>query len=399
MKILLTTSPAPKKSYFCTGEKLFPIGIASLASVLRDEGHEVIFRDPYYSKSEIPTMNELSDINVIGIYVSTICYREFVDMVNYWRESGYDGVIVAGGPHWSTVDEIGDDIINAVESFVEGEAEKEIEECCFRSGYYKCDPINDLDSLPFPAYDLISDRKYGSSGLKPPMFNLCTSRGCPYNCSFCSSKPVSGSKYRFQGAERVIDEIIYIRKNFQVNSLYFRENNFCFNRDRVEKICEWLIGKNLEWKCESSVRDLDFELLKLMKESGMKELYVGVETGSEKLLPKLKPGFTLDDNIKIITYCRQLGIPLHASFLVGSYYETEEDIIANDEFVKKYLSQEEYRPNIYVGLPGSKMYDELDASGDYWFKDDIGLIFLHGHNDRVKKYFGDRAKHFMVEKE
>lgn len=275
MNILLTTAKAPDNNYFNTQEKLFPLGLGFLASVLRGAGHEVFFLDPYYEPSERYNIEYLlkNDIDIVGIYACTICFKDVLRQVCFLREEGWQGKIIIGGPHCSVVEM--SEYKGYIDHVVDGEAEGIIVDLVEgKIGDYsiKSRQIDDLDSLPIPSYDLIGNRNYRchDKNALQPLFNMNTSRGCPYNCSFCSSGPISGRKYRYQSAERIIEDIIYLKSTFNARSIYFRENNFCVSKERTVRFCEILLEKGieLEWRCETSVKDLSKELLILMKRAG-----------------------------------------------------------------------------------------------------------------------------------
>jgi len=393
MNILLTTAKAPANIFFPTNEKLFPLGIGYLTSKLRQAKHHVHYLDPYFDPSEIYDSDFLNrnKIDVVGIYACTICLKDVVHQIKSLREFKWKGKVIVGGPHCSVGDM--NPYMDYIDHAVNGEAEDiivDLVEGNVRDYLLKTEPIADLDSLPRAAFDLIGNREYISHerSARLPIFNLNTSRGCPYNCSFCSSGPVSGRKYRFQSAERIIDDIKYLKSEYNVGSIYFRENNFCVSRERTTDFCELVLQEDidLEWRCEASVKDLPRETLKLMKRAGCKGLFIGFETGSASLLKKLKPGFSIEENIKVANDCRELGIQMHASFLVGTPYESEADIQETLNFSDKYIPGGQSCINVYIGLQGSKIYNELNESSNYQYKDKLGLIYTKKHDDYVRRF-------------
>jgi len=400
--ILLTTASAPIQNdiYFSISEKLFPIGLGYIASILREEGHNIFFKDPYYGPADSYDSEylESNDIDIVGIYACTICIKDVMNQVRKLKSQKHNVKIISGGPHWSVTEDYPDEI----DHIIIGEAENVILDLIsgkIKDHVIKTKYIKELDGLPMPAYDLIGDRKYKSHvKSKLPFFNMNTSRGCPYNCSFCSSGPISGNKYRFQSAERIIKDIEYLKAEKGVGSIYFRENNFCFNNERIYNFCNLLKQNNIDidWYCETSVRDLSPELLDKMQGAGCKGLFIGFETGSERLLPLLKPGFKMEDNIKIAKYCKGIGMNMHASFLFGTPYETEQDRIETENFIDKYIPKGQVSRNVYIGLPGSKIYNELAKNNDYEFKDEYNIIYTKGHDDKIRKYFKDSHPNLFV---
>lgn len=393
MNILLTTARAPERIFFCTNEKLFPLGLGYLSTILREAKHRIFFFDPYYDPSESYNLDFLisNNIDVVGIYACTICIKDVIVQVKNLRKWNWKGKVIVGGPHCSVADMA--DYKDYIDHVVNGEAEESIVDIVDgnRDEYLiKAKPIEDLDSLPRPAYDLIGNRDYRchDKRVKSPVFNMNTSRGCPYNCAFCSSGPISGRKYRCQSAERIIDDILFLKSTYNVGSIYFRENNFCVSKERTIIFCEMLLKRNihLDWRCEASVKDLPRDILKLMKKAGCKGLFVGFETGSERLLKLFKPSFSLEENIRVAKLCGELDIPMHASFLVGTPYETEDDVQKTLDFIETYIPNGQSCINVYIGLHGSKIYKELDESGEYGFKDKLGLIYTQDHDENVRRF-------------
>ncbi|MCK5595538.1 cobalamin-dependent protein, partial [bacterium] len=195
MNILFVTSAAPKKSPFSTNEKRPPLGLGSLISVVRKEGHKVFFIDNYLELSRFVEENYLqkNKINVVGIYANTICYRDTLDMFNkienLRNKRVWNGKIIVGGPHTSvavdTIPEFVDYIVQgegerAVLKIINGEAKERI---------IREERIKDLDLLPIEPWDIFTKLPYDYTcpwmDIKP-IFTMNTSRGCPFNCSFCS---------------------------------------------------------------------------------------------------------------------------------------------------------------------------------------------------------------------
>lgn len=381
MNILLTTSAAPSQSPFSTSEKRFPIGIGFLISVLRDAGHKVFFIDNYLRPTNCLENKYLqkNKIDFIGIYANTICYRDTLRMfrkIEEMRKKGtWEGKIIVGGPHTSVALET---IPEFVDFIVQGEGERailNIVEGQIKDRVVKESRIEDLDRLPMPAYDYFANLPYDFTTKwteEKPIFNMNTSRGCPFDCAFCSVGSIWGRKYRCFSAQRIIEEIKYLVEKYNVKGIYFREDNFTLNRNRVIEFCEGLLTQslNIKWVCETRVDTLSYELLKLMYKSGCKGLYFGVETGSQRMLDFMKK---------------------HASFVVGAPTETVEERKKTIEFSKK-IKATTCGFNVFVGIPKSELYNYVLDKRLYEFIDDRGLLYLRGHDRLVDIfYFGNPA--------
>ena len=254
MNILFTTSAAPEKSPFFTSEKRPPLGLGSLMSLVRSNGHKVFFIDNYLSPSNFIEEGYLqkNNIDFVGIYANTICYRDtlrmFNEIENLRKRGLWSGKIIVGGPHTSVA-------LNTIPEFVDyivqGEGEKAILEIIndkTNERVIRKERIKDLDSLPSQPWDIFTKLPYDYScpwmDIKP-VFTMNTSRGCPFNCSFCSVGSIWGKKYTYFSADRIISEIEYLIKNFGAKGIYFREDNFTLIPERVKEFCGKLIKKIL----------------------------------------------------------------------------------------------------------------------------------------------------------
>ncbi|MCK4887704.1 MAG: cobalamin-dependent protein, partial [Planctomycetes bacterium] len=253
-RVLLTTSAAPQQSPFSTAEKRMPIGVGYLISVLRDASHEVFFIDNYLEPSNFLETGFLveNQIDFIGIYVNTICFRDTLRMlkkIDAIRKNGcWDGKIIVGGPHTTVAPETIPDFVDFV---VQGEGEKaiiDIVEGRVSERVIRYPQIIYLDELPRPAWDVFAKMPYKWDMEwfeESPVFNMNTSRSCPFNCTFCSVRSIWGEKYTYFSAERVVDDVEYVVENFGAKGIYFREDNFTLNRKRLEEFCDLVLERNI----------------------------------------------------------------------------------------------------------------------------------------------------------
>lgn len=397
MNILLTTSAAPKYSPFFTSEKRMPIGIGFLISVLRNGGHKVFFIDNYLYPSDFLETDFLDKnrIDFVGIYANTICYRDtyqmFYKLESLRQQKKWSGKIIVGGPHTSVA--LGT-IPQFVDYVVQGEGEKVILDILEgkTQRIVTAERIKDLDSLPRPAWDYFVKLPYMTEVEwfpEKPVFSMNTSRGCPFNCTFCSVGSIWGKQYRAFSPERIVDDIAYLIDTYGVKGIYFREDNFTLNKERTNKFCDLLITKGIKikWACETRVNALDKDLIELMYKAGCRAFYVGVESGSQRILDFMKKGITLDQIRQVFKWCHKVGIKPAASFVVNVPTETLEERSKTVRF------SEEIRPsvkwiNIFVGIPRSEMYQYvLDHKLDEYI-DDRGLVYLKGHDQLVDQFYG-----------
>jgi GT2 family glycosyltransferase/tRNA A37 methylthiotransferase MiaB/Flp pilus assembly protein TadD len=397
-RILLTTSAAPCQSPFSTTEKRPPIGLGFLISVLREAGHKVFFIDNYLNPSNFLETDYLqrNDIDFVGIYANTICYRDtrrMLDKLEYLRQTGqWQGKIIIGGPHTSVAL---DTIPPFVDYVVQGEGEQailDIVEGRVAARVVKCQRIQNLDDLPMPAWDYFVNLPYnwGADWFEEkPVFTMNTSRGCPFQCTFCSVGSIWGRKYTYFSAERIVAEIEHLVRQYGAKGIYFREDNFTVNKERTVKFCNLLLEKGIKisWACETRVDTLDRELLDLMVRAGLKAFYFGVESGSQRVLDFLKKGIKIAQTKEAFRLCQEFGVKTAASVIVGVPGETPAELQETMALIN------EIKPsvcwfNVFVGIPDSFLYRYTLENKLHEFIDDRGLVYLKGHNDRVQAFYG-----------
>lgn len=387
MRILLTTSRAPDTSPFFCNEKRFPLGIGFLLSVLRNAGHDVFFIDNFLSPRKFwdEGFLEAKRIDFVGIYASTICYKgtlEIIDGCDRLRKTGkWNGKIIMGGPHTSVSTTPFPD---SVDFIVRGEGERailDIVEGRQNPGIFDGQIVEDLDALPRPAYDIFVRHKpaYDTSVncfKESPVFNMNTSRGCPFSCKFCSVQGVWGRKYRLCSAERIIEDIDWLVKDFCVQGVYFREDNFTASLKRVHQFCELLIRKNrkIRWLCESRVKPLNRETMSMMARAGCRWLYLGCESGSQRVLDLINKQISVQDIRNVINWGKELGIKCYTSWIVGVPGETEADRQKTFDLIKE-IKPFSVGMHVFIGLQGSDFYDQMLASKDYAYQDELGLLY------------------------
>jgi len=409
MNILFLTSAAPKHAGFSTSEKRPPLGLGFLMSILDNRKHKIFFSDEYLKTSNILCSNflEKNNIDFVGIYSNTICYSSTLNMLNILekkRDKGlWTGKIIIGGPHTS----VGyDDIPDYVDYIVIGEGEKtiiDIIENGVKSRIIKGEKVKDLDSIPFTSWNQFIFRPYlwTHHGLKNtyPIYTMNTSRGCPFDCQFCSVKSIWGKTYRYMSAERIIEEIKHLIKFYGAQGIYFREDHFTLNRKRTIEFCELLLRENIsiKWLCETRVESLDdYELQKLMYKAGCRFFYIGVESGSQRMLDFYQKGETVEQFIKAFDIAKKAGIKSYASFIVGFPSETPEDIKLTETLIKR-LSPDFVGRNIFVGIPGSELYNYILNNNLYDYIDQNKIIYPKNYLSNVYKYYNDNNYYRVYE--
>lgn len=191
-------------------------------------------------------------------------------------------------------------------------------------------PIQDIDSLPIPDLDLIENLNFKnydaahSEGKK--IVNILGSRGCPFLCSFCAAHLVHGRRVRLRSAKKIVDEIEYNQKKYNIGYVSFKDGTFTFNHSWVKEICEEIIKRNLKigFCINSRVNTLNEEILKIMKQAGCKTIGFGVESGSQKILDVMEKGTTVEQIRKAFKLVNKMKFFTVAAFMIGNPGDTKE---------------------------------------------------------------------------
>ncbi len=224
--------------------------------------------------------------------------------------------------------------------------------------------IENLDDIPLPERDLLDMKFYTLPAILSTdldsMGALLTSRGCPYNCAFCSSACIWQRKLRFFSAQRVADEIEILYKKYGYRNIVIYDDLFSVNKPRLKKIIELLDKKRILRKIKffalARANTFDEETAQLLKKLNILELTFGFESGSQRMLNYLKgKHIKLKDSIRAINLCKKYKISCYGLFMIGSPTEKIEDLEKTYNFIKKYC------PNftIYqtIALPGTRVWD------------------------------------------
>jgi radical SAM superfamily enzyme YgiQ (UPF0313 family) len=224
----------------------------------------------------------------------------------------------------------------------------------------------DLDSWPYPDRAVVPIEKYQTAQYqgKKGTFML-SSRGCPYRCTFCLwPGTMVGRDFRAREPEAVVDEMEYLVRKHGVDDIYFDDDTMTIDRERLLKICRLIQERDLQvhWISMGRVDTVDEELLTEMRKAGCDNVYLGVESGSEEILRRLKKGITLDQVTKAFQEARKAGIKTQAFFMLGGPGETKETLKETIDFAVK-LDPDNAQFAAAVPYPGTEMYEESLRKG------------------------------------
>jgi anaerobic magnesium-protoporphyrin IX monomethyl ester cyclase len=215
------------------------------------------------------------------------------------------------------------------------------------------DMILDLDSLPFPARDLVHNCDYSRYRLH----RMITARGCPYNCSFCSDKSLWRGKIRRRSIGSIMKEIRMLIRDYDIKYIDLVDGTFTYDRRYVVDFCNAVRSKglNIKWRCTARYDNLDENLINLMAKSNCKGLYFGLESGSQNILNGINKQINLKDIIKTSEIVNKSGITSVTSVIIGLPDETRSDIEATLNLMKS-IKTSIYDINSFVPLPGTPLH-------------------------------------------
>ncbi len=222
------------------------------------------------------------------------------------------------------------------------------------------DLADELDAIPFPDRDIIPLKWYLEAWYsRRPFTNIMTSRGCPYRCSFCLwPQSMYGHKQRFRGLDNVLAEINYLIRHYGVKEINVDDSTFTINRERVIAFSQSLRREKIKilWTCNGRVDNLDDEMLTEMKKSGCKMIRLGVESGSQDVLDKIKKGLTLKQLEDGIRRVQRHGIQALGGFMFGFPYDSRKTVEQTIGLAKK-LSPDQVQFSICMCYPGTSLYE------------------------------------------
>ncbi len=220
-------------------------------------------------------------------------------------------------------------------------------------------PVVDLDSIPFPALHLLPMDKYELLNMTTDMTTMITSRGCPMQCSFCSSSALHGTLMRTRSITNIVDEMEHLINNYNINTIAFMDDTFTINKQRVIDLCDEIKKRNIKvwWGCTSRVDTLDEELLQKMKDAGCITIFMGVESADQQSLDLMNKNITINKIEMAFKKSKDIGIRTIASVVLGMPGDTKENMKKTVQFVKK-LNPSYAVYSLATPYPGTRFYKE-----------------------------------------
>jgi len=336
------------------------VGVFLLVAVLEEAGFSVNFKehflDYHYSFSEeIKRLSSLVDPSsyIIGIGCHSVHLPFVVMATKELKRLFPDKKIVLGGVGPSGVARELLERFPYIDAVVVGEAEETIVELAqkikhslkgIRGVVFREEdkvyvneyrpPIENLEKLPLPAYHVVDfNQQY-------QIPTVITSRGCSYDCGFCSLSHFEGKKFRYNSIERVIEELRFLVDNYRFKYLFFVDPTFTINKKRIIQLCQRLKEENLgiRWFCMTRVECMNEELMRYMSEAGCESIFYGIDTGSDSVLKRIKRGYGLKQALKVVEDSLRYFPKVEIGLMWGFPFESLDDFKATIE-LREYLKK------------------------------------------------------------
>jgi anaerobic magnesium-protoporphyrin IX monomethyl ester cyclase len=356
-----------------------PLGIGYIAAYLSRSGADVEFIDcTFQTQDDVVKQVKDSNPRVIGIQCLLSIEHNALKLAELLKKRC--NLLVAGGPS-PTVDPVrfldAFDIVvvgegeqatlEILQEFGKGESREAIEGIAYKdpNGRIIYTPprqnLKYLDSLPFPARSLYPNDRYKEhthGRLGYSITSMITTRGCPFNCDYCS-RAVSGSLYRERSKGNVVDEMEEII-SYGYDRIWIADDVFTLRKKYVTDICEEILRRKLkfQWECLSRVDTLDFEMASIMKAAGCARVFFGIESGNNNILRKMKKSITVEQSVCAVKSAREAGLNTGGFFILGYPGETDDTILQT-------LRLSSSLPLSYVSFafpypfPGTGLYEKV----------------------------------------
>ncbi len=383
-KIALVNSPLVEK---VSRHPLFPpLGLAYMAAVLEKNQFEVKVMDcPICEMDHVKLKEELASFNpsIVGIGSMTPTIESALKSARVAKEACPDATVIMGGPHATFMSSqiLSDE--PAVDVVVRGEGEETLLEIAQKSsnmqnlgdvksvvfrkeGEIVQTPtrpfIQDLDALPRPAYHLIPVDKYRILGRK--LLPIMSSRGCPFQCSFCVASQMFGARFRGRNPKNVLDELEWLRDEYGAEGVTFQDDTLTFDRKRILDICDGIIERKIElpWGCGTRADVVNREIVAKMRKAHCNEVCFGVESGCQRIRDALKKKVTTDQCENAIKWAKEVGIFVTVSVILGYPGETRETLRQTLDFVRKVEPDDVYL-NHATPYPGTELRALVESNG------------------------------------
>jgi radical SAM superfamily enzyme YgiQ (UPF0313 family) len=438
MQILLLNPPAHDNKKFiregrCTQEQGVwatlwpPLSLATMGAVLEEDGHVVKIVD--CAAQEI-SRNALGHVirdflpEAVIWSTGTPSIESDLELASFIKRCDNKISTAVFGTHVTVLDKECLEAFPAIDSIIRNEPEMtvralvktlteggnltDVDGITFRTdtGTIAANPprpfIEDLDSLPLPAWYLLDLDRYRLPLKGKRFLMVAPLRGCPFNCSFCTCQTYYGKRLRKRSVESVLKEIEHDGERFGIRDFFIWAETFVVDREYVAALCRAIIerGLRISWTSNSRVDTVDAELLTLMAQAGCWMISYGIESGSQEILDEANKGTTVTQAFQAVRYAQAAGIKTVGHFILGLPGESKESIEHTINYARN-LQLDLAQFYCAVPFPGSRLYERALQEG--WiarpdfssFKQDCALMKLPTiTSDEVNRYRALAYKRF-----
>lgn len=400
-----------------------PLGLGYIASYLKQHDISTTLIDcTFMSQQEALQRVRNSDAKIVGIYSMFSMKRSALNMAKLVKNDCE--MLVAGGPLPTLCPEdfledfdvvaVGEgehtmlELVHAVESHrplstVKGIVYKKQTKKDDDPETFYTPPrefTQDLSNLPFPARDLFDNQSYKNHYREKfgyTITSIITSRGCPFQCDFCS-RAVFGNAFRTRSAENIVDEMESV-KALGYDRIWFADDCFTMNRKRLLSICDEVVrrGLKIDWECLSRVDTIDTETAQKMKQAGCIRVFFGLESGNDAILALMKKKATTNLAKKAVSTTRSVGIQVGAFFIVGYPGETDQTVLDTLRFASS-LPLDYLSFTVPYPIPGTPLYDRVKDSIEFDDWDEAKHLRLTEHKLIYRSNFSEAKLKFAIAK-
>ncbi len=358
--------------------------------------------------------------DIIGLNCSTHTFRETIDAMERISLALPDAILILGGYHATFTAERILRNYPFIDYIIKGEAEHAIVQLldCIDGGGdpYQVDGISfvkddvylerpltiikDLDSLPMVDRSELGDLEYGYRHQGIPLTfgrftTVISSRGCPYDCSFCSCSLFSQRRWRARSPENVVRELESLYRD-GYRTVVLVDDNFTQDRERAIRICDLIVGKGIRMSiyCEGRVNKADPELMRMMKRAGFEVIFFGTESASPHVLDYYNKKVRTEQIVEAVNNAKDAGMMVITSFIMGAPVETEEDLERTVSFIRQ-LRPHAVEINVLDYVVGTRIWTERESSGEVgpedWKTNHRAHEYQDGLSQAVLQSFVDKG--------
>ena len=380
-----------KKDITSTANRMAPLGLLSMAAYLQQNGHHVLVYDCLGPQAAAGNRGHVDRIlafrpDLVGFSATTSGFLDGYELAGRLKELAPQTKIVFGGVHVSALGGVLLERFPHIDFLCMGEGELTLAELAEGSDpagiaglVYRQNGrphanaprahISDLDRLPFPAYENLAGFPQGYhlplfSYIRRPGATMITSRGCPFQCSYCD-RSVFKRGFRYNSAEYIFEHMRYLRKRFNVRHVNIYDDLFTADRRRIVALCQRLATESLglQFNCAVRVGHTDDELLQMLRDAGCLQVSLGIETADTGLLQEHKPGVVLDKVKETVRRIQAAGMRAKGLFMMGLPGETEASIRATSDFALS-LGLDDMNMSKFTPFPGAPIWATVTREGD-----------------------------------